>query len=356
MSTHRVRRSPRTGAVAMAAGPWTTVEGGGQPRVASGGPGWNASCTACTSSHGSRFDVKPSQHRPRSLALRLGALGMLVLAACDLGERFEDAVEQTVVTRSAGAVSTKTNFALVSEVFSGEPELATLDVVAARARAVELLDGRLRSLNVVGCQPSLVSDPVAGTVDAEVDGCRVGLVHLDGELHAEVEIETAPCDAGECPSAVVWRLDDASDISIGAALVRPRLRGSVTFRDPVDASLPMTWETGPDFVLENAFGEFSTRSSASWFVDDARCVHDMQLEARLVRVDSDDDDDNEREVGTIVVAAKGLDRCPARCPTAGSVILSFAGGRVLHWDYAGRDVDVFAPRGRRFEAQLDCNE
>lgn len=303
---------------------------------------------------GRGVEVMSSRRRVRHAIV---LVGMLVLAACDLEERIDDAIEETVVTRSAGAVSTKTNFALVSEVFSGEPALALLDVAEARARAVELLDQRLRSLNVVDCQPSLVSDPVAGTVDAEVDGCRVGLVHLDGELHAEVEIETAPCDAGECPSAVVWRLDDASDISIGAKLVRPRLRGSVTFRDPVDAALPMTWETGPDFVLDNIFGSFATRSSASWHVDDSRCVHDMQLEARLVRVDAEGEkDEDERRVGTIVVAADGLDRCPAKCPTDGSVLLSFGGGRVLQWDYEGRDVEVFAPRGRRFAAELDCLE
>jgi hypothetical protein len=291
-----------------------------------------------------------SRRRRRRFDVVLGLAASML--ACDLEPTTADEVEEEVVTRSAHAVSTKTNFALVGEVFAGEPAIAALDVDAARARAVELLAQRLRALEVVDCKPTLVADPVAGTVDAEVAGCRVGLLYLDGELHAEVEIETIPCDRGACPSAVVWRLDDALDLTLGAAFARPRLRGSVTFRDPVDASLPATWDTGPDFVVEYFFGAFSTRSHASWHVDEGRCVRDMQLEAQLVRVAADD----EREVGTIVVAADGLARCPAKCPTDGSVLLSFATGRVLRWDYAGRELEVFAPGGRHFTAELDCSE
>lgn len=293
--------------------------------------------------------------RPNSLA----ALALAAGLGCDLESAAEQALVETVATRSAEAVAAKANLALMVEVFAGEPALAAMTVLQARARAVELLGNRLRGLNLVGCEASLMTDELAGTVDATVDGCRIGLLHLDGEMHAEVEIETAPCDGGECPTAVVWTLAPF-DLTLGAGnLFRPRLAGTVTLRDPVDVDGPMSWSTGDDFVIENRLGTFATRSSASWRTTDDDCVVGLQLEARLDRQAGSDDDpdaDVDPKVGTIAFFAQGVDRCPGKCPSAGLVRASFGRGRVLEWDYDGRELDVVAPGGRHFTATLFCSE
>ncbi len=283
-------------------------------------------------------------------------LGLGLLAGCDLS-RTDGDLELAVATRSTEAVSAKTNLVLLAERFSGEPELAGMTEDAARARALELLASRLANLALLGCDPQLVTDPVASTLDTTIEGCRIGLLRIDGEMHARVAIELAACDTGMCPTAVVWTLDDF-DLEIGAGVFRPRLSGSVTLRDPVDASLPMTWSTGEDFVIETRVGAFATRSTASWAVLDNRCVQGMQLEARLDRLVDDDDADADldAEVGTIVLSAQEVDRCPGKCPTSGLVRLSFGRGRLLAWDYAGETLDVVAPGGLHFTTSLVCDE
>jgi hypothetical protein len=291
-------------------------------------------------------------------AARLGVL-LAGFVGCDARDGDDDdAIGRVAAVRSAEAVAAKSNLALLAEKFAGAPGLADMTVDEARATAVALLEDRLRNLSLVDCERELMSDPMLGTVDAAVVDCRLGVLHIDGEMHAQVEIETAPCDAGECPSAVVWTLDDF-DLQIGTSAFRPRLSGTVVLRDPVDAALPMSWSTGEDFVLENRLGTFSTRSTASWHVADDRCVEGLQLEARLDRLDDATDDpdaDLEPQVGQIVVSATGVDRCPAKCATAGTVRLAFGRGRVLEWDFAGQELDVRVPGGHHFTATLVCDE
>lgn len=299
--------------------------------------------------------MRSRNHLAPGLALGL----VLALVGCDPGDDDGDdlALVDVVATRSADAVSAKANLARLGEVFAGEAALATMTEAEARARAVELLELRLRGLELADCDPVVVADPVAGTIEAELADCRVGLLRMDGELQATVAIELSPCAGGSCPSAIAWTLQPL-DLEIGAGLFRPRLRGTVTLHDPVDPTLPTSWSTGDDFVLENRLGTFATRSTASWRIDAERCVVGMQLEARLDRIPADDARETriDREAGTIVVSAQGVDRCPARCPTAGEVQLAFGRGRVLAWTYAGDELDVIAPGGAHFAASLDCTE
>lgn len=284
---------------------------------------------------------------------RLALFALLAIApACD-PDALDLAVERVVADRSIDAVSAKTNMALVAERFSGEAAMADMTVAQARARAVELLRLRLEALNLIDCRTTVMADGDAGTLHALSDRCRIGLIGLDGELDARVEIETAPCARGECPSAVVWTLDQF-DLEIGPDLARrPHFSGPVTLRDPVDPSLPMSWTTGEDFTIENRFGVFDSISHASWTVDADDCVT-MQLESRLQRLDGDADDDNDREIGTLVLSVAGLQRCPATCPTAGDVQLAFGRGAVLQWSYGGRTVEVQGPRGLHLRKTLAC--
>ena len=329
----------------VACAPWTTVHG----RVATA-PAcsdrasrmrWNGACSIIGV-------VRATLHPV--------LLGLAVLAACDRG--LDDELEEIVANRSAQAVSAKTNLTLLAEKFAGEPELAGMTVDEARARAVELVENELRQLAFVGCERELVADPMLGTIDAAVVDCRIGVLRIDGQMHAQVEIETASCDTGACPSAVVWTLEEF-DLEIGTGDARPHLSGTVVLRDPVDAALPMSWETGDDFVLDNRLGSFATRSTASWRITEDRCVENMQLEARLDRLDATQDDpdaDLEPQVGQIVVSAQDVARCPGKCATSGEVRLAFGRGRVLEWDFAGQIVDVLAPGGHTFTTTLVCNE
>ncbi|MFO0635264.1 MAG: hypothetical protein U0168_20645 [Nannocystaceae bacterium] len=285
---------------------------------------------------------------------RLALLAVLAIApACD-PDAIDLAVERLVADRSIDAVSAKTNMALVAERFSGEAAMADMTVAQARARAVELLQLRLEALNLIDCRTTVTADRDAGTLQSVSERCRIGLVGLDGELDARVEIETAPCDTGECPSAVVWTLD-RFDLEIGPDLARrPHFSGPVTLRDPVDPNLPMSWTTGEDFTIENRLGVFDSISHASWTVDADDCVT-MQLESRLQRLDRDQDDDgSDDEIGTLVLSVAGLQRCPAKCPSAGDVQLAFGRGAVLQWSYGERTVEVQGPRGLHLRKTLAC--
>lgn len=326
--------------------PWTRVHGGSGATASSkdcaAARRWNGACTMLDV-------VRRSMSRLLVVAL--------AFAGCDLQPE-GDEVPRIAATRSADAVAAKTNFALVAERFAGSPELATMTAAEAREAAVALLVMRLGNLAFVNCDPQLQADPVAGTIDAAVSGCSLGPLRVDGEMHAQVSIETAPCDTGECPSAVVWTLSPF-ELEIGTADVRPHLSGTVVLRDPLDEALPMSWSTGDDFVLGTRFGTFQARSEASWWVTTDRCVEGMQLEARLDRLDDmadDPDADLEPLVGQIVVSAQDVARCPGKCATTGAVRLAFGRGRVLAWDYAGQTIDVAIPGGHEFTATLVCNE
>ena len=308
--------------------------------------GWNAACTL----------KRPVL--PRTAAV----LAIALVAACDRGEPDYEyrGVDVIVADRSAHAVSNNTNLAGIAELlFSADPSLLdATSVDDARSLAVLTLVVRLGAINFKDCTPQITYDMAAGSVDAIFDGCRVGLLKVDGDSHATVEIETEACDTGECPAAVLWTLHDF-DVLIGPSESKPHFAGDVLLRDaiqpPGELEEPMSWQTLPGFTITNALGVFETSSHATWTVDDERCV-DMQMESLLERND-DDDADPERKIQTIVVGVEGLHRCPLRCPSDGRVRISFGTGALLDWTYEdGGQVEVKAPRGRTFVHQLICAE
>jgi hypothetical protein len=328
-----------------------TMDGGqGGEALATGRHGlsapraWNEACTPSPA----------MRSKLRYCALSLAIVGAF---ACDPGDD-GDEVELAVADRSANAVTNKTNLALLAEFFAADPVLSGTTVEQARAGAVALLVARLDVINFKECTPQVTSDSVAGRVTASFTGCRVGLLAVEGDAEATVQIETTPCARGECPSAVVWTLPDF-DVVVGPAGVsRPQFNGVIVLRDPIQAAgepeLPMSWTTEPGFTITNRLGVFETISHASWTVDAQRCVQ-MQLEARIERVDTDDAID--RHIRTIVVSVDGLRRCPAHCPERGRVRIAFGRGALLEWSYdEGGEVEVDAPRGRRFAQTLACRE
>jgi hypothetical protein len=276
----------------------------------------------------------------------------LAVPAC--GGADED-IEAIVADRTAHSILAQTNLAFMAEFFSFPPELALEDAATARPRAVELLRDRVLALNP-DCDPELVVGE--NTLVARLAECRVGPLQLEGEIEARVEIETGPgpCPSGDCPTAVSWTIEDF-DVQLGSELpYRPRLSGPVTLRDAADVTEPMTWTTLEGFMIENLLGTFAIDSHASWSLDAAGCVT-FTLESQLDLLTSDDDD---LEIGTIVLQAERVHRCPAECPDDGRLRLTFGAGQLLEWNYAGEpgngdeDVEVIAPRGHRFRQRLQC--
>lgn len=306
---------------------------------------WNDACTSQTP----------------VLSRTAAVLAIALAAACDRGEPDYEyrGVDVIVADRSAHAVSNNTNLAGIAELlFSADPSLVGSNLADARSLAVLSLVARLGAINFKDCTPQITYDMTAGSVDAVFDGCRVGLLRVDGDSHATVEIESSPCDAGECPAAVLWTLHDF-DVLIGPNESKPHFAGDVLVRDAIQAEgeleEPMSWQTLPGFTITNALGVFATSSHATWTVDDDRCV-DMQMESLLERID-DDAQDPHRRIQTIVVGVEGLHRCPLRCPSDGRVRISFGTGALLDWTYEdGGQVEVKAPRGRTFVHPLVCAE
>jgi len=309
--------------------------------------GWNAACSSAAVVVMSRHGV---------------ALALAFALGCDPGGG-EDGelrrLDTIVADRSARAVGNKTNLASLAELlFSAPPSLVGLDPTAARTEAVAELVARLGGIDFQDCTPQITSDPLAGSVDAVFDDCRAGPFRVQGDAHATVAIEAAPCDGGECASALLWTLHDF-DVLVGPDDARPHFTGDVVLRDEIrplsQPQVPMSWTTQPGFAITNPLGVFETISHASWTVDAGRCV-DMRMESRLERIDEDAQDPH-RRIQTIVVAVDGLRRCPLRCPEAGDVQISFGAGALLEWSYENGDtVEVVAPGGQRFSQALACRE
>jgi hypothetical protein len=295
-----------------------------------------------------------------SAVRRSFSLAALALAAgaCDL---LQDDIEEIVADRTGHMVVANTNIAFTSEFFEYEPQLAVVDAVDARPFAIELLRQRVVGLNLA-CEPELEASE--DTLIARFVDCRIGpWLRIDGEIVARIDIEVGPglCTSNECPTAVLWTIEDF-DLEIGAvdipALeVRPSLAGPVTLRDEVDETAPMSWDTGENFVVDIPLGTFEVRSHAEWTIDVDGCIN-FSVGSRLDRLQAPDDID--LEIGTIVFEAHDIHRCPNECPDDGRIRISFGTGSVLEWNYGGApgkgnaEVDVVAPRGHSFARRLKC--
>jgi hypothetical protein len=288
---------------------------------------------------------------PRSFSLAALAC---TLAGCDPVQT--DVVETTVADRTGHAIVANTNLAFVAEIFSFPPTLALEDAVDAPSRAVAILAERVLALNLQ-CTPELeISE--ATLVTRFGDDCRAGWLKVTGEISATVEIESGagPCPSVDaCATAVVWTIEDFA-VQLGPDLDnRPRLSGPVELRDTSDASAPMSWTTLDGFTFENRLGMFASTSHATWTIAADDCIT-FTTDSRLDRLaDADGDGDLEVEIGTIVLEADAIHRCPKECPDAGRLRLAYGAGRLLEWSYGDdAEVEITAPRGHSFVQRLQC--
>lgn len=287
---------------------------------------------------------------PRSFSLVALALA---LAACDRDDSDDDFVAPIVAERTGHAIVANTNLVYVAELFSFAPALALEDAADAPPRAVATLAERVLALNLM-CTPEL--EIGEDTLVARFgEDCRAGWLKVTGEIAATVRIEsgTGPCPTGDaCATATVWTIEDFA-VQLGPDLAnRPRLSGPVELRDTSDASAPMTWTTLDGFTFENRLGMFASRSHASWTLDADDCVT-FSVENQL---DHLEDEEVDLEIGTIVLQAEDVHRCPAKCPDAGHLRLAFGAGKLLEWTYGDdAEVDVIAPRGHAFTQRLQCS-
>ncbi len=276
--------------------------------------------------------------------------------ACDAESLLpEDVAERDAraVAHGAGTLDTSPRFAHLGALFALNATADITDADALRRDAVRIVRDRLAiTFALVGCAADIDSDQER-TLSLRLEGCRLLLWDLDADLEGTVRVETSSCEAGECPTAVVWDLD-ITDIASGLLdFPKVRFSGPAEVRAPVTMGEAMQWQTFPGFVTQTRIGlRFDTLSTASWIRDENDCIT-LDVGARL-SLESLDNELDER-IGDVVLATRGLQRCPGRCAHAGQVQLTFGAGQVLGWTYEGAGrVRVRGPQGREVEVQLPC--
>lgn len=305
-----------------------------------------------------------SARSPRPFRLVPLVLALAAAPACDdaAEPEPEDAGDLLVVERTSATLGSTAMLTYLAELFSADPTWAQLEADVARRLAVVVTRARIETiLSSLQCRSEFSTDNET-FIEASFHDCSLVVFDLEGQVHAELTLETAPCECSdpaatepcECASAVQWQLSGPG-ITLGpAAHDSTRFSGPVLLRDSVDPDEPMTWQTQDGFFVEKEDGQrLDTRSTASWLLDrDTSCLS-ISIDARIeLPVMQDDLDES---IGVIVVSASDVDYCPDACPTAGDVDISYGQGRILSWSYDGSDViQVTGPRGKSFAGSLDC--
>jgi len=289
-------------------------------------------------------------------------LGLVVLLglACDQTEAppVEDTEARDIraVTFATEALDGTPRFAHFGSIFAVDPlteDDDPNDLDAIRRDAVQGVRERLTLVfAAIGCDATIDSDDDR-TLSLTLRSCHYLQWDFDVELEAVARVETRACEEGTCPTAVIWALDIAELASGPSDGPQARFVGPLEFRAPFDPSELMRWETFPGFVLQGPVGlSFDTLSTASWAVDDDKCIT-LDFGARLTPQQREDELDE--LIGDVVIAARGVRHCPLSCADEGEVQLTFGTGQVLGWSYEGESsIVVQGPRGREVEVSLSC--
>lgn len=288
-----------------------------------------------------------------SLSLFAPAL-FLLAAACTPEPEPEDvqpgADSALAAAEASSALAHNLDFVDITDSFAGSELLATLPVRLARARALgDAVGAMLAAVRDVSCVS--VDGDQESFVEVSFDACPVGLFRLrelDGVLRAELDFDTAPCGAEECPVAVRFTLITPR-LRIGSRLTGRfvELEGSWELRDTLAAGGETTWTAGV-VTTDHRDRRQSMSSRASWVVDGACTTMSLDTELSVDGLD---------ELGTIAASARDLTRCANACPASGTVRLAYGLGHILTWRYDGSDVaTVEGPRGRRVALALGCDE
>ena len=235
-------------------------------------------------------------------------------------------------------------------------EIDPTDIDAIQRQAVAVAHSRLAiTFAVLGCTADLQTDEQT-TVTVDLEGCRLALWELDADVRAVARVETSPCEAGECAERVVWEMDVGELKSGLVSFPKSGYVGPIDIDAPIDPQERMSWATQPGFAIETGDGlRFDTLSTADWLVDSENNCVDLNMGARLSLEEREDELDE--LIGDIVISARGVNRCPGQCATAGDVQLSFGAGQVLRWTHDGSEtLTIEGPRGRQVELTPPCAE
>lgn len=261
--------------------------------------------------------------------------------------------EDVAVDEASYALASSMDLVGLSNSFEASPLLGVLPVSLARPRLLGDVRGALLASvgNRLCVDVETVDREDAAYVSVTYDQCPAGLlwlVEIDGALRADLEIETAPCSTGECPSAIRFRLS-TEYLRIGSRLGTrfTELRGSWELYDPIAAGLATEWDSV--FSVRNHLRRsLAVNSHASWLVE-AGCVT-LSIDADLTVAERQD-------LETIAVSAREVTTCRNQCPSSGEVQIAYGLGEILRWAYTGANTAVVTgPRGRRFEIALPCGD
>lgn len=308
----------------------------------------------------------------RRWRLAAAVLSTGLASACDPGASGDPAaptmddeqmqeVDFRAATHGAASLESTPAFVHVGNLFAYAPpllgEIDLSDIDAVRRQAVAAANARLAiTFAVLGCDAELDTDDER-RISARLQGCQLLLWELDADVEAVVsEVETQPCDAGECASRIIWEMDIGELKSGPVGLPKAGYVGPIDIEAPVDPTERMAWTTRPGFAIDTALGlRFDTLSTADWLVyNDEDCIN-LNMGARLTLDEREDELDE--FIGDIVISARGVDRCPDRCAHAGEVQLSFGAGQLLRWTHdGGQTLTVQGPRGREVEITPPCAE
>jgi hypothetical protein len=291
-----------------------------------------------------------SRRRARTARSVLAAALVAALATAGCVEPQDD--DDVAVDETSHALAASLDFVGISNSFEGAAALATLPVALARPRI--LLDVRtalLASANLTCVSVETLDDGTTASVTVTYDDCPAGrlrLIELDGSLTAALQLETAPCAAGECPTAVRFTLE-TEYLRTGARFGTrfTEMQGRWQLYDPVAPGLPTRWES--EYQVRNHLERsLSMRSTASWLVAEG-CV--------TLDLDADFTVEQRADLHTVAASARGLTQCQDECPSAGTVQVAYGLGQILSWEYTGMNTAVVTgPRGKSFEVALPCGE
>jgi hypothetical protein len=282
------------------------------------------------------------------------ALAAVLATACAVtGCTEPDADEDVVVDEASLALAASLDLVGILDSFEVSEALALVPVGLARARI--LLDVRAALLasvaNRLCVDVQVVDSDTESSVAVTYDRCPAGLLRLievDGSLRARLEIETAPCGAAECPSAVRFTLD-TEYLRIGSRFGTffTEMQGRWSLCDPLAPGMATTWDS--EYSVRNHLERgLSLRSRASWLVEGLCVTFDVDAELQVQR---------RQDLQTVAASAREVVQCLNECPSAGVVQLAYGRGKILGWEYTGMDTAlVTGPRGRRFEIALPCGE
>lgn len=291
------------------------------------------------------------------------AFALSSAAACDEEEPADttsDTEDRIVYEHTHKTLAAVPLLAYVAELFKGDPSWRSLDPDAAARIAVAVTRARIDLvLGSFQCEREFDSNGTS-MLSGSFTSCQLANFDLEGDFSAELAIETGPCPDDverECSVGVRWTLGSPEFTVGNEKNGSSSFSGPVILRDSIlDANARMTWETQSGFSLQAAQGEqFTTRSTASWLVDDDTNCMDISLDARLELPEIADEAIESIEIGEIVISAADVHYCPTHCPTSGNVEMAYGRGSILSWAYDGNDeVVVTGPGGREFSAGLPC--